>query len=457
MASYPMKLMSQKRPDLPLHLPAVSKNAGKRPYRQYNPDALTAAYMDVMEDRMAVKKAARVHDVPETTLRDRVKGQDSIDTVRSGPAPLLSLEAEARLMNHISFMARVGYGYTRSEVCYLATDLATKLGKILAEHDLIDKPQFIYNVDEKGLSDDHNPSSVVTDVKCKPYSVTSGRSSMVTVLGCGNALGSAIPPYFVFPGKRMRAELLEGESTATVENEIVPPIPGPSGFQKRCRKTASIVYEQDPESSDNDIDTFDELELCCVCKKIQSVGLRNDYIEFVNWVAHRNWMTWALQKSHCQNPHQNQYQDWMILLKSLRQRLSYIVETVRTKAVTEKEKHKEVEAEGENLVAKEAIPAASGSNDIQLHGICVLIGKETLEDENTDKVYEIKRTSMGNEVKMSSIRHKVLQKCKYCWLFFEECKKKNDDKTTSPPTFSEYLSLINLAKIQVKRRRTGIK
>lgn len=88
-----------------------------------------------------------------------------------------------------------------------------ELGKILAEHDLIDKPQFIYNVDEKGLSDDHNPPSVVTDVKCKPYSVTSGRSSMVTVLGCGNALGSAIPPYFVFPGKRMRAELLEGAST----------------------------------------------------------------------------------------------------------------------------------------------------------------------------------------------------------------------------------------------------
>ena len=34
--------------------------------------------------------------------------------------------------------------------------------------------------------------------------------STITILGCGSASGVAVPPYFVFPGVRMRSELLEG-------------------------------------------------------------------------------------------------------------------------------------------------------------------------------------------------------------------------------------------------------
>lgn len=35
-------------------------------------------------------------------------------------------------------------------------------------------------------------------------------SYTVTILGAGNAVGATIPPYFIFPGKRMRTELMEG-------------------------------------------------------------------------------------------------------------------------------------------------------------------------------------------------------------------------------------------------------
>jgi hypothetical protein len=34
-----------------------------------------------------------------------------------------------------------------------------------------------------------------------PSSITSPRSSNVTLIGCGNAAGNFVPPY-VFPGKR---------------------------------------------------------------------------------------------------------------------------------------------------------------------------------------------------------------------------------------------------------------
>ena len=67
----------------------------------------------------------------------------------------------------------------------------------------------IYNIDEKGISTEHKPPYVICDTKLKPQAVTSPRLT-VTVIGCGNAIGTQIPPYFVFPGKRCHSDLLEG-------------------------------------------------------------------------------------------------------------------------------------------------------------------------------------------------------------------------------------------------------
>jgi len=46
----------------------------------------------------------------------------------------------------------------------------------------------------------------------KPQAVTSGSRTLTTLIGCGNALKHCVPPFFVFPGVRMRSELLEGKS-----------------------------------------------------------------------------------------------------------------------------------------------------------------------------------------------------------------------------------------------------
>lgn len=64
-----------------------------------------------------------------------------------------------------------------------------ELDKILTKYDLKDKPERIYNVDEKGLSTTHKPPRVVAAAGSKPPAVTSGSRTTVTVLGCGNALG----------------------------------------------------------------------------------------------------------------------------------------------------------------------------------------------------------------------------------------------------------------------------
>ena len=65
-------------------------------------------------------------------------------------------------------------------------------------------------MDEKGFSQNHSPPAVVCGNQCPPQAVTSGKSSTTTVIGCGSASGSAIPPFFVFPGKKMMEELMAG-------------------------------------------------------------------------------------------------------------------------------------------------------------------------------------------------------------------------------------------------------
>jgi hypothetical protein len=45
-----------------------------------------------------------------------------------------------------------------------------------------------------------------------PPAVTAGRSETITFFGCGNAAGNSIPPYFVYPGKKMQSRWMDGST-----------------------------------------------------------------------------------------------------------------------------------------------------------------------------------------------------------------------------------------------------
>uniref|UniRef100_A0A8W8JBF7 HTH psq-type domain-containing protein n=1 Tax=Magallana gigas TaxID=29159 RepID=A0A8W8JBF7_MAGGI len=214
---------------------------------------------------MSVKKASKIFQVPDTTLRDRVLQKVDPETAVFGKSPVLECFEEANLVQHFKTMAAYGYGYTRQECVNIAPEYAVHLGKrtmdkpftmkwmrgflkrwpelkvlkprgleharakmasketgyfknlekTLSTHNMHDKPHLIYNVDEKGISIDHKPPSVVSDSTYCPQAVTSGRGKTITILGGGSASGVAIPPFFIFPGKRMRPELLNGASPGT--------------------------------------------------------------------------------------------------------------------------------------------------------------------------------------------------------------------------------------------------
>ncbi|VDI00073.1 Hypothetical predicted protein [Mytilus galloprovincialis] len=168
------------------------------------------------------------------------------------------------MVDHIAHMASIGYGYSRIDVIYLATDLAVFMGKrkpqedilsnkwyysfmkrwpnltiskpqklsmqrarcasketlsnyykelgtIMTKNNLHKQPHKIFNMDESALQTEHSPGKIVHDIVVKPQSVTSPRSANVTIIGAGNAIGNAVPPYYVFPGVKFdRALLLDG-------------------------------------------------------------------------------------------------------------------------------------------------------------------------------------------------------------------------------------------------------
>ena len=182
------------------------------PSKSYSNEALTNAYKECKENRISIRKAAKLFDIPRTTLRDRLSGRIHIDTVIT-KLPLLSQLEEVKLANHIKTMASYSYGYTRQECVNLASDMAVQVGKrtkeqpltlkwmrgslkrwpelqvlkprglehsrakltpkttvdkyfenlerCLSKHGLTDKPHLIFNLDEKGITTEHKPPYIV--------------------------------------------------------------------------------------------------------------------------------------------------------------------------------------------------------------------------------------------------------------------------------------------------------
>ena len=88
----------------------------------------------------------------------------------------------------------------------------SELEHIITKYPLKDKPHLIYNIDEKGINTETRPPNVVAGKYYQPQMVIAETSELVTVIGAGNALGSSVPPFFVFPGQRMLPGLLEGKT-----------------------------------------------------------------------------------------------------------------------------------------------------------------------------------------------------------------------------------------------------
>lgn len=225
--------------------------------------------------------------VPESTLRDRIRGNVE-PMAKVGKEPLFNEREEKDFVDHLIYMANIGYGYTKSNIQTMAKEyalslkktLTTKLegsnklsnnwfyhfmnrwpqlklvkpqklsvhrakstsqekikkyfeelSKIMVANNLLDKPNRIFNIDETGITSDHAPPKIVCNKNTKAQAVTSPRSLTVTIIAAGNAIGNHIPPYFIFPGKRWMPAFLEGAP------------PGASGEMSESGWSNGAVFE----------------------------------------------------------------------------------------------------------------------------------------------------------------------------------------------------------------------
>ena len=226
----------------------------------YDADHLTFALQAVLEEGHSIRGAAKLYNVPYTTLCDRVKGRVPIDSTKPGPSPILNQTEEKKLVDHIMHMSSIGYGYTRADVMNIAGEYLSSMNRrepskamsdkwfynflkrwpelsvkkpsglemirarsstpeiigkyyvelstILEKYDLMGRPECIYNVDEKGINSEHRPQNIVGGPNSKPQALISPRGT-TTVIAAGNANGRSITPYFVFKGARFLPDLLK--------------------------------------------------------------------------------------------------------------------------------------------------------------------------------------------------------------------------------------------------------
>lgn len=232
-------------------------------------ESMTAAVASV-EDGMGLRQAARQYDLPVETLRRRVTGAVSMNC-KPGPATVLSAEDEEKLASYIVKMSEMGFGLTREDVqvkafrlvelsgrqhpfrngmagrawldgflqrhpkltlrtaqslshsrAFNATrevidDYFAKLGAMYARLNILTKPMQIYNVDEVGISVVHKPGKVITEMgrKCV-WSVTSAeKGKNHTILACVSASGFVLPPFMIYPRKRIKENIKEGAFPGT--------------------------------------------------------------------------------------------------------------------------------------------------------------------------------------------------------------------------------------------------
>ena len=77
----------------------LHQNRFQNPKKVYTHDALTSAYFQCVENKMPVRKAAKLYSIPHTTLRDRLSGRVHIDT--------LLLHIETVLFSQILYFMKV--------------------------------------------------------------------------------------------------------------------------------------------------------------------------------------------------------------------------------------------------------------------------------------------------------------------------------------------------------------
>ena len=256
-------------------MPKVQKAKRCKVIRQgWNEANMCEAIKNVQEKKMGWKLAARTFNVPATTLRRRVNkniGHKKGDL--GGCRPVLGSDVEKELVAHITNKETQFLGLSTTDVRALAyqiakrNDIPNKFNNeremagwawlhsflhrnpeiilrvpentsaaraqafnkvnIMAYFKLLENcliaynfsPENIYNMDESGYSTvQTKPDKIYATKGRKQVGVLSSaeRGQHYTVVCAINAVGSFIPPAFIFPRKNMKPELMDNSPAGSI-------------------------------------------------------------------------------------------------------------------------------------------------------------------------------------------------------------------------------------------------
>ena len=98
----------------------VRQRTRERPSKrkQWSENQMLAALDAVIKDGLSGNKAALLHGIPPSTLKDQLSG--CVEHGKNpGPAPYLTSKEEKELSDHLILAAQSGYGKTRHDVMNL--------------------------------------------------------------------------------------------------------------------------------------------------------------------------------------------------------------------------------------------------------------------------------------------------------------------------------------------------
>lgn len=187
---------------------------------QYTVEIMKAACDYGLLNSFTIRGSAKLHGVPENTLRRRLGDSTATEEWKMGAPTYFTMSEESQLAQHCVDMADKGYGYCKWQIMELAHNMATVKGtnmtptkhwfygylsrfpqvkmvkpkkrekvrndvssdnitnyftalkQVLDQYNLTNQSAKIWNVDETGISLDHSPLKILSRRGGHPFSVT---------------------------------------------------------------------------------------------------------------------------------------------------------------------------------------------------------------------------------------------------------------------------------------------
>lgn len=239
---------------------------GSRNYCNYNNAKLEEAVRLIKCGAMSQRLASERYKIPRSTLQNKVK---KVHNKTPGGQTILSLEEERKIEAHILVTSTYGFPLDCLDLRKLVKGYLDRKGVVirrftnnlpgpewvrlyLKRHPVLTQrfaaniksvraaisidvintyfdnlerelegvpPENIWNYDESNLSDDPGNKKVITKRGCKyPERILNSSKQSTSVMFCGNALGTVLPPYVVYKAKNMYDTWMEGGPDGTRYN-----------------------------------------------------------------------------------------------------------------------------------------------------------------------------------------------------------------------------------------------